>query len=333
MSVFRASPVRLRREIGMRKMNAVPRLSIGLPVYNGENYLAESIDALLGQSYQDFELIISDNASTDGTADVCRRYRKQDSRILYFRQPRNIGLAPNHNFVVEQARGELFKWASNDDLYARDLLKRCVDALDEYPHVVLAHSWTAMIDGSGTVTKAIEYPLATASLRAPERFRSILFDDGGDDDGGVMRAKVLRRTSMKDSYHHADRTIIAELGLHGPFYQVPDWLYFRRDHPERAERACPTMRARCANMDPRRADRLRHPAVRLYGEYVWAYVAAIRHAPLSPADRQECHRHLVQWVASRVLPRRARRAGESASSAQPLISVDAVVAGRERRPS
>ena len=157
-------------------MNAVPRLSIGLPVYNGENYLAESLDALLGQSYEDFELIISDNASTDGTADICRRYEKQDSRIRYIRQPRNIGCAPNHNFVVGQARGELFKWASHDDLYARDLLKRCVDALDEYPHVVLAHSWTAMIDSSGTVTEAIEYPLATASLRAPERFRSMLFD-------------------------------------------------------------------------------------------------------------------------------------------------------------
>ena len=83
-------------------MNAVPRLSIGLPVYNGENYLAESLDALLGQSYEDFELIISDNASTDGTADICRRYGKQDSRIRYIRQPRNIGLAPNHNVVLDQ---------------------------------------------------------------------------------------------------------------------------------------------------------------------------------------------------------------------------------------
>ena len=90
-------------------MNAVPRVSIGLPVYNGENFLAESIESLLGQSYEDFELIISDNASTDGTADICRRYAKQDSRIRYIRQPHNIGSAPNHNFVIEQARGELFK--------------------------------------------------------------------------------------------------------------------------------------------------------------------------------------------------------------------------------
>ena len=314
-------------------MSAVPRLTVGLPVYNGESYLAESLDALLGQSYEDFELIISDNASTDGTADICRRYAKQDSRIRYFRQPRNIGLAPNHNFVVDQANGELVKWASNDDLYGRDLLKLCVEALDEYPHVVLAHSWTAMIDGSGNVTKAEKYPLDTVSLRAPERFRSILYDSGGDDDGGVIRKAVLRRTAMKESYHHADHTIIAELGLHGPFYQVPDWLYFRRDHPERAERACPTVRSRCANMDPRRADRLRHPVARLYAEYIWGYIAAIRHAPLSPSDRRECYRYLAQWAGSRARPGRPAQAEEQQPASQPVISVDSIVAGRERKPA
>jgi glycosyltransferase involved in cell wall biosynthesis len=291
-------------------MRAAPRLSIGLPVYNGEKYLAESLDTLLGQSFEDFELIISDNASTDGTAGICRRYRKQDSRIRYICQPRNIGAAPNHNFVVGQARGELFKWAASDDLYARDLLKCCVDALDEYPHVVLAHSWTALIDSAGQVTEAIEYPLATASLRAPERFQSMLYGKAGDDSYGVIRTEVLRRTSLHDSYHHADRTITTEFVLHGAFYQVPDWLYCRRDHPDRAERARPTVRARCANLDPRRADPWRHPAIRLYAEYLWGYVAAIRRAPLSPADRQECYRHLARWASSRALPGRTRRAGE-----------------------
>ncbi len=150
-------------------MNAVPRLSVGLPVYNGDGFLAQSIEALLGQTYEDFELIISDNASTDGTADICRRYEKQDPRIRYYRQERNIGCAPNHNFVIQQARGELFKTASHDDLYARDLLRLCVDALDEHPQVVLAHSWSAVIDGSGLVTEIIDYPVNTAAADAPER--------------------------------------------------------------------------------------------------------------------------------------------------------------------
>jgi len=309
-------------------MTTTPRLTIGLPVYNGEKYVAESIEALLGQTYPDFELVISDNASTDSTGDICRSYEKQDSRVRYFRQRQNVGLAPNHNFVVEQARSALFKWASNDDLYARDLIERCVDALDKYPEVVLAHSWTAMVDDSGALTKAFEYPLNTASPRAPERFRSLLFVSGGDDDYGVVRTEVLRRTAMKESYHNADRTIIAELSLYGRFYQVPDWLFFRRDHADRAERAFPSMRRRCANMDPRRADPLRHPAVRLYGEYIWAYVRAIYRAPLSVADKRECYRYLMEWLATR------GRTGATAKSdppitANPGIRVDSVVAGRQ----
>ena len=156
--------------------------------------------------------------------------------MRYVRQPRNIGLAPNHNVVVEQARGELFKWAACDDLYARELIERCVDALDEHPDVVLAHSWSGADRRLGHRDPGVKYPLNTSSARAPERFRSLLFGSGGDDDYGVIRTEVLRRTAMKESYHHADRTIIAELALHGRFFQVPDWLYFRRDHPQRAER-------------------------------------------------------------------------------------------------
>ncbi len=304
-------------------MSAGPRVSIGLPVYNGELFIAESLEALLGQSYTDFELIISDNASTDDTAGICRRYAKEDSRIRYFRQPLNIGLAPNHNFVVREARGEAFKWAAHDDLYARNLLERCMAALDEHPDVVLVHSWTARIDSSGKVTRAFEYPMTTSSPHAPERFRSILFDSGGDDDYGVMRLDVLRRTAMKESYHHADRTIIAEIGLHGRFYQIPEWLYFRREHPGQNSRG--TIRTRCVNMDPRRASRFRHPTGRLYGEYVWAYIAAIQHAPLSARDRRECYRYLAQWFSTRALAARNEPIMPESLDPLPTIPVDSVV--------
>lgn len=314
-------------------MNTVPRLSIGLPVYNGEQYLSEALDALLGQSYEDFELIISDNASTDGTADICRRYAARDPRIRYVRQPHNIGAAPNHNSVFREARGELFKWASHDDLYGRDLLRRCVEALDERPHIVLAHAWHAIIDGAGAVTETFDYRLATNSAHAPERFRSLLFANGGDDFYGVIRTDVLRRVAPHDSYHHADRTIVAEIALHGPFHQVPELLYFRRDHPTRAERANPTKRTRCANLDPRRAHRLRHPTVRLLAEYIWGFIATVRRAPLTSAEQRQCYRHLTQWLASRALPRRLRPA---AHRPPPVgdeldITLDTVVAGRERR--
>ena len=84
--------------------------------------------------------------------------------------------------------------------------------------------------------------MATASPRAPERFRSLLYEAGGTTTDGVIRMDVLRRAPLLGSYHHSDRTLTAGLALHGPFYQVPDWLYFRRDHAERAERAFKTVR-------------------------------------------------------------------------------------------
>lgn len=279
-------------------MKSVPRVTIGLPVYNGEKYLAEALKGLLSQSYSDFELVISDNASSDATEDICRRFAASDSRVRYIRQPRNLGCTWNHNVVAADIRGEFFKWASHDDTYGPSLLAECVAALDHHREVVAAHSWTATIDGAGTVLDKIEYPLATASRYAPERFRSMLFDVGGDDAYAVVRADVMRKVLPYGSFYRADRTIVAALALHGPFHQVRDWLFFRRDHAERATRT-PTVRSWCVTMDPRRADRLRYPTSWLITEYVWAYVRAIRSAPLSSQERRHCYRHLGAWLASR----------------------------------
>lgn len=306
-------------------MGTTPRLTIGLPVYNGAHFIAHSIEALLGQSFEDFEFIISDNASTDETGDICSQYAKQDSRIRYFRQPHNIGLSPNHNFTLDEARGELFKWAAHDDLYARDLLKLCVEALDRDPEIVLAHSWTARIDGDNKLIDASEYPLLTAGRRPSDRFRSILFDFGGDDDYGVMRTAVLRSVAPNASYHHAGRTLVAEIALRGPFYHVPQWLYFRRNHPDQAEFKYASVRANCANMDPRRADSIRNPVVRLYAEYVWGYVSAIKRSRLPLAERRACYRHLLRYLGTRMSPEPSRKPVLEAGSVP--IDVDSLVAG------
>ena len=328
--------------------NRTPRLGIGLPVYNGATYLAEALEALLGQTYEDFELIISDNASTDATEEICRDFAARDARVRYIRQRRNIGAVPNHNVVFEECRSELFKWASDDDLYARDLVERCVAALDEHPDVVLAHSWTAEIDAEDKVVRAADYPLATSSRHAPTRFRSMLFDDGGDDDYGVIRTEVLRRIPPYDSYHRSDRTFMAELALHGRFHQVPAWLYFRRHHPGSIEGTARTIRQKSATWDPRRAN---HPTVRLVGEYMLAYVTAVARAPVSSADKVACYRHLAAWMSSRTV-RRTRASGSgqpwasmvpgapAAPSPDPITdniaqvgAIADIVAGRERSAS
>lgn len=262
---------------------------MGLPVYNGERYVAEALDSLLGQSFTDFELVISDNASTDTTAEICRRYAARDARVRYIRQPRNIGLNPNHNFLVREARGEYFKWAAHDDLYGPDLLARCVAALDEYPDVVLASVDKAVIDETGTVVEECEYTLDTGSTDVTKRFRSLVVTNGADDEYGVIRTNVLRSVRPKDGYHHSSRPFIAEIAFRGRFHQTREQLYFRRDHPNRGDRN-PTIPALCTNLDPRRAGQ---GTARLVAEYAYRYFEAVARAPISATEKLACYGVLV----------------------------------------
>ena len=252
-------------------MNSDPRVSVGLPVYNSERYVAASIEALLGQTFTDFELIISDNASTDSTSDICREYAKSDKRIRFIQQRKNVGLAPNHNIVRDEARGEFFKWAAADDLYGRELLQVCVAALDRYPEVLLAHAYEGVVDVEGRVTQAMKYPLATDASRPSERFRSFLFGSSGlfastdaahpgmvrvDYDGilsfcdeyGVIRTEAMRSVKPLGSYHHSDRIVVCELLLRGKFHITPEWLYFRRDTTDRSYNVSSKLRQRCENL-------------------------------------------------------------------------------------
>lgn len=106
-------------------------VSIGMPVYNGEKYIREAIDSLLEQTFGDFELIISDNASTDATESICRTYAEQDSRIRYVRQPNNIDALPNFQFVLNEANGEYFMWAACDDVWDRNWVGGLRSALEK----------------------------------------------------------------------------------------------------------------------------------------------------------------------------------------------------------
>src|SRR5215469_16516475 len=114
----------------------LPRVSIGLPVWNGEKYIRSAVDSILRQDYTDFELIISDNASTDATQDICREYAAKDPRIRYYRNEKNIGASANFNRLVELARGELFKWATHDDIHMPGFLGRCIEIIDQAPSTV-----------------------------------------------------------------------------------------------------------------------------------------------------------------------------------------------------
>src|SRR6185436_20983418 len=120
---------------------SAPLVSIGIPVYNGENYLESALTRLLEQDFEDFELIVTDNASTDRTEEICRAFEQRDSRVRYFRNPVNIGLAANHNRTIELARGKYFKWAAHDDDFPKEMLTGFVRAIEEAsPAVSMVYS-------------------------------------------------------------------------------------------------------------------------------------------------------------------------------------------------
>lgn len=342
-------------------MSPTPRVSVGLPVYNGEKYIADSIEALLGQTYEDFELIISDNASTDSTPDICRQYAKNDDRVRLIRQRENLGLSPNHNVVLDEARGEFFKWAAADDLYGRDLLRYCVEALDRYPDVVLAHAYEGVVDSAGNVSQAMEYPFVTNGSRPSDRFRSILFGSSGVlqskdpahpgwirtdsygllracDEYGVIRTSAMRSVAPLGSYHHSDRIVVCELALRGKFHITPEWLYFRRDTEDRTYNSSTKLRARCEIMDPARKNRLLHPTPRLVGEYLLGYVGAVRRAPISASEKRACYRHLERWIRDRAVGKVRSREVVSreeqlaAGDHRDQVSARAVVAGWDQSP-
>lgn len=212
-----------------------PRVSIGMPVFNGEKYLEEAIDSILAQTYKNFELIISDNASTDNTQKICLDYVKRDPRVHYYRNSKNLGGPSNYNRVFELSSCEYFKWAASDDLHAPEFLRKCVSVLDNNPLIIGCHCKTGKINQDGDLLDYYNQGLLKRinSLKPHERFRDLiglyytttLFY-------GLYRTSIFSKTPRQGSYIGADRNLLAELGLIGRIYELSDCLFFWRDHPD-----------------------------------------------------------------------------------------------------
>jgi glycosyltransferase involved in cell wall biosynthesis len=208
-----------------------PRVSIGLPVYNGERFLRETLDSLLAQTYSDFELIISDNASTDGTEEICSAYVAKDQRVHYFRNATNIGVDPNFNRAFELSTGDYFKWASADDLCKPEHLARCLAVLDNDDTIVLASTKTRFIDESGKILDIDDPGWDLRSDAAHERLRYVIHAGHWmNATFGLMRADALAKTRLIASYPKGDYRLLAELSLRGKFVEIPEYLFFRRIH-------------------------------------------------------------------------------------------------------
>ncbi len=285
-----------------------PPLTVGLAVYNGERFVATALDSLLGQTYGDFELIVSDNASTDQTPAIVQDYAARDRRIVYVRHERNQGAAWNFNYVAQRSDGKYFKWAAADDLCAPTFLERCLEVLDGDSSIVCCHARTRKIDAQGEMLTGYDDPTDgglpsswfsdgstrrhrpdASSTSVSRRFADVLLHSGwAVRSSGVMRTSALRQTSLIRFYYGSEKVMMAELAFRGRFYDVPETLFYQRVHEQASSRlvtAAGRQQFIGASQDKR------SPRWRLWNDYRQALAGA----PLSWSQKIACWTHLLTY--------------------------------------
>ena len=289
-------------------MGLTALLSVGLFVYNGERFLKEALDSILNQTFTDFELIISDNASTDRTGEIAKAYAKRDDRIRYYRNEKNMGAGWNIRRVYELAAGKYFKQAAADDLLEPDFLRRCIESLEKDPGCVLAYARTKEIDENGTFIKNYVTPMKTDYDDPVARFREMLLVPSWCYPiFGVMRMSALRQLPPQGSYVNADGVLLARMSLLGRFHEIPEYLFISRHHSGQSIRTLP------ARVKQPRRFRLtnRHPALPCpewwdptktraitFPEFhqLLEYFLSIYCASLESRQKLRCYSMLLRWI-------------------------------------
>ena len=288
---------RLYADVGeRRKAAARPKVSIGLPVYNGEVFIEEAIDSILGQTFTDFELIICDNASTDRTPEICRRYAERDARVHYYCNESNLGAAANYNIAFRLARGEYFRWAAHDDRLEPTYLAACVAVLERDPSVVLCYPRTLIIDEQSEPITLHPDKLHLVSpephLRLNQYFER--YSPRRDECNavfGLMQRKMLAQTPLIGAYASSDLILLGEIAMLGKIFEIAQPLFLRRDHLQTSVRANRDLQDRAAWFDPA------NKAKRLLPRWRWfrEYLDAVGRAPLSPAEKLRCYGVVMRW--------------------------------------
>jgi glycosyltransferase involved in cell wall biosynthesis len=263
-----------------------PLVSIGMPVYNGEKYIGQALDSLLAQDYENFELIISDNASTDGTQEICDEYAMRDKRVRYYRNQQNMGAIWNFDRVFELSNGEYFMWAAADDLWHPTFISRCLSVIEEDPSVVLVYPRTMLIDSRGCSLGLTPDQIDTRGLGPVERYGRVIWYQGWCNMMyGVIRREVLAKTGRFRNIWGFDHVRLAELALRGSFAQIDEPLFYRRDSRSHLE---PEMRKRgmLYDLDPMTAaERSKKSTEDLFRELGDAHIQMVIHAPISFLDK------------------------------------------------
>jgi glycosyltransferase involved in cell wall biosynthesis len=271
-----------------------PLVSVGMPTYNAQGSIAAAVECLLAQDCEDFELIISDNASTDGTWDVVQDLAAKDPRIVLLRQTINVGANGNYSAVARHARGRYFKWASSNDWCAPSFLSRCVERLERDPRVVLVAPRTRLFDGS--LDNGTDYD-ADVAFTDPDpvcRFSQVYSKLRLNNVlNGVVRKQVLDRTNLIEHYRGADVVLVAHLALMGTVELLDEHLFGRSMSIESATAMLSDEGIR-RHHDPTDSWRALFPS--LY--YVAGSARSVMSSPLAAGDRMRALStvaHLLRW--------------------------------------
>ena len=280
----------------LAKVAHKPELSIGLPVYNGEKFVGEAIRTILEQTFSNFELIISDNASTDRTEEICRHYASHDARVRYFRNETNLGAAANFNVVFERASTPYFKWIAHDDLHEPDFVAECLRVLHDDSAAVLAFTRAITVDQAGSYIREWGAGPELGASNVVERYRKTMapaVDPLPLPLFGVIRAGPLRATRMFRWYPDADMALLAELSLHGRCHEISAPLFVQREHCNRAgPRLAKDPHKAASFWGPIRAGRAEFPHWALFA----GHLSALLKSPIGWRERILCIDILGGWL-------------------------------------
>ena len=280
-----------------------PRVSIGLPVFNGENYLTEAISSVLNQTFTDLELVICDNASTDRTHAICCEYAAADQRVRYIRNESNIGAAKNYNLVWEKSTGTYFKWLAHDDRLLPGYVAATVAALEHDPGVVLCNSVVDYIDQFGSHLGLYRSVITQAGHQEPaKRLAAIILRlHTCVDFFGMMPRAAMQNSLLHQAFRGSDRAFLAQMALRGKFLQIEEPLVQMRQHPQQYSQL-KDVRSQVAWQDPERGLKTELSIITLYR----VYRQLVETENLTDADRRACRRVLKRfwlqgWTAARLI--------------------------------
>jgi glycosyltransferase involved in cell wall biosynthesis len=279
-----------------------PRVNIGMPVFNGEKFIEEAVDSILNQTFRNFEIIISDNASTDRTTQICLDYASKDPRVRYYRNKKNVGGPANYNRVFELSSAQYFKWAAYDDVLAPDYLRKCINVLDANPSIIGCHCKTGRIDQYSNFLGYYNEGLLKRidSAKPHERFRDLIgLWYTTTPFHGVYRASFFAQSQRHGSYIGADRNLVAELSLMGRIYELPECMFFWREHPlsytsmfygKIREDSLDRLRAEAAWWNKESGTYFPH------WKNCFEYFRSVNHVPLELSERLLCYTQILDWI-------------------------------------